>query len=146
QWRRDGSAISGATSATYTTTAKDLGKRITVSVTAAEYGWLSSVTTSAATEKMGRYPLEGTLSVVVSKDDATKKLTANVSGLTTPGVIYKYQWLRDGKSITSKGTSATYALTSSDFGKLISVRVTATKTDYTSVVRTTGGVSHSVLP
>jgi hypothetical protein len=48
QWLRNGVAIAGATSATYTTTAADAGTSVTVQVTAARAGYADAVSTSAA--------------------------------------------------------------------------------------------------
>ncbi|OII38172.1 hypothetical protein BIU98_14965 [Curtobacterium sp. MMLR14_010] len=49
QWLRDGSAVSGATKSTYTTTSKDVGHRMQVTVTAKKSGWTSASVTSKAT-------------------------------------------------------------------------------------------------
>jgi len=59
-------------------------------------------------------------------------LSAKVSGLSpssSDGAKYKYQWLRNGNEIGG-AHSKTYKLTSSDAGKKISVKVTATKSGY----------------
>jgi len=61
-------------------------------------------------------------------------LTAKVSGLSPSsesGAKYKYQWLRNGSAI-SGAKGKTYAVTSSDAGKKLSVQVTATKDGYSS--------------
>ena len=47
QWRRDGTPISGATSATYTLTPADDGHRITVAVTGSSTGFIPATTVSA---------------------------------------------------------------------------------------------------
>jgi surface antigen len=49
QWRADGTAIDGATSVTYTPTAADEGKRLSVTVTAVKTGYNDGAKTSAAT-------------------------------------------------------------------------------------------------
>ncbi|AZZ53738.1 hypothetical protein C1I64_17970 [Rathayibacter festucae DSM 15932] len=54
QWRAGGTAISGATSATYVPTTSVVGARITVSVTGTKTGWTSAVRTSAATAAVVR--------------------------------------------------------------------------------------------
>ena len=48
QWRRNGTAISGARAAKYTLTAADVGLRITVSVSGAKSGYITSTQASAA--------------------------------------------------------------------------------------------------
>ncbi len=72
-------------------------------------------------------PLEGTLAVAVTKDGDVPVLTAVPSGITTPGVKYRFQWYRNGKPITG-ATSASYSLKNSkNRNKNINVVVTATK-------------------
>lgn len=46
KWSRDGKSISGATKATYKTTSKDVGERLTVTVTAKKSGSTSGTTTA----------------------------------------------------------------------------------------------------
>lgn len=45
-WSRDGKAIAGATKSTYTTTSKDVGLRLTVTVTAKKAGYTNGTTTA----------------------------------------------------------------------------------------------------
>jgi len=47
-----------------------------------------------------------------------------------------YQWYRNGKAITKKGTSRTYTVTAADLGKKLTVRATAVKELYSSSKRT----------
>ena len=49
QWKRDGVSISGARAATYTVAPNDIGRKLTVSVTATAEGYLPSMQTSAPT-------------------------------------------------------------------------------------------------
>ncbi|KRC66307.1 hypothetical protein ASE12_17020 [Aeromicrobium sp. Root236] len=53
-------------------------------------------------------------------------LTATPGSWNTKGLTYAYQWLRDGKVVTGR-TATTYRLTSTDIGRHLSVRVTASK-------------------
>src|SRR5262249_25632048 len=48
QWLRDGTAIDGATAATYTATAADAGAQVTAKVTGTKDGFTSATATSAA--------------------------------------------------------------------------------------------------
>jgi hypothetical protein len=77
--------------------------------------------------KGGQAKIEGTKQV-------GKTLTAIVSGLvpnSSSGAHYKYQWVRNGNAING-ATAKTYKLVSADQGKSISVRVTASKADYST--------------
>ena len=54
QWNADDVPISGATAASYTVSPDDLGKSITVTVTGTKTGYLTVVSTSAATTPVGQ--------------------------------------------------------------------------------------------
>lgn len=56
-----------------------------------------------------------------------------------PGKL-TYQWLRGGKAI-SRATKSTYVLTKSDKGKKIAVSVTASKTGYQALTKTSAAVT-----
>jgi len=75
---------------------------------------------------------------IVGKAAVGKTLTAEVSGFTpSDGVLYAYQWLRDGKAIKG-ATGKTYQVQgqryreglNQDEGKTLRVRVTAFKPGY----------------
>ena len=80
------------------------------------------------TFKGGKASIEGAATL-------NSTLTAKVSGLKpeawASGVVLKYQWLRDGSSI-SGAKDKTYKITSADVGHRISVSVKATKDGYTA--------------
>jgi hypothetical protein len=143
QWLRNGKAIAGQTAATYASSAADKGAAISVKVTATYPNTLASTSTSPATQKLGAQQLVGwNQAATVSKGAGTLMLTANPA-ITTEGAKITYQWLRGGVAI-SKATKSTYSLTSADASKLVSVRVTASKSDFTTVVKTTTPVNYTV--
>jgi len=132
RWLRNGKAISGATHASYTLTAADKGKKISVRVTRYEPGstaWGSGVSDATGAIKAGslttRTPtIKGTAKV-------GKKLTAKVSGWKpTPSLTYR--WYANGKAIPG-ATRSTYKVTSKVVGKKITVKVTGKKAGYTTV-------------
>jgi hypothetical protein len=134
QWFRAGSIITGATAASYTLVAEDLGKSITYTITGSKPGYsqkaLSSlaVVVQAGVLKSASPTLSGVANV-------GKTLTVN-PGVWDSGVQLKYQWLRNGKTIA--GASAkTLKLTKSDLKALITVKVFATKNGYTPVATST---------
>ncbi len=63
-----------------------------------------------------------------------KALTAKVK-TWSPKASMKYQWLRNGSPITG-ATKSTYKLVAADLGAAISVKVTGSKSGYTSVSKT----------
>ena len=135
QWLRNGVAISTATASTFTLTATDLGKKIALKVTGSKTGYTTAAKTSASTVLVAK----GTLVAPVPKISGTvavgKKLTA-VPGVWSPApVSLKYQWLRNGGSI-STATASTYTLTTTDLGKKITLKVTGSKTGYNTAAKT----------
>ena len=135
QWLRNGKAISGATSSTYTLRGADHGAKVsvrtTLSPTAAGYGQAVKSSAQTAKVKAGAAPKATALPKITGTAKVGKKLTASRGTWSLTGLSYSYRWLRDGKEITG-ATKSTYVLTKSDAGTKISVRVTAKKTGYTS--------------
>lgn len=131
QWYRSGVAISGATASGYLITGPDLGKQLSVQVTATLAGESVSKT-SAATPKVvaGRF---SNMSRPSTSGAARKGHTLKVkAGNWSPSATtVKYRWLRNGASI-SKATKSSYKLTSKDKGKRISVRVTVYRSGYST--------------
>lgn len=139
QWFRGGAAISGATAATYTPIATDAGATLAVTVTGAKSGYTTKAVTSASTTVA-----KGTLIAPTPTISGTAKvgstLTARAGTWTPAPVTLSYQWLRNGVAI-SGATSSTYKLTSTDKGKRITVRVTGTKTGYTTLAKTSAATA-----
>ncbi|MDQ1556785.1 MAG: hypothetical protein QOI02_1787, partial [Actinomycetota bacterium] len=63
-----------------------------------------------------------------------KKLTAVPGTWTVNPTSFSYQWLRSGLAI-SNATKSTYTATSTDGGKQLSVKVTATRRGYTTLAQ-----------
>jgi hypothetical protein len=148
RWYRNTSTISGATSSSYTLTPSDIGKTIKVTVTSSKLGALGWSKTSASTAKLGSstVPMAGwnaQANATVSLPDASRVLTVTGTGITEPDVKYSFQWYR-GSSKISKATKSYYKLSSSDTGKLISVRVLASKSTFTSITKSSVPVNYTV--
>lgn len=135
QWYRSGTAISGATAATYTLTSTDLGKTMTVKVTASKTNYVTTARTSAATAAV--------LNSFTTAPTPTISGTAAVGYTLTGSRVapwsptpdsYTYRWLRDG-AIISGATTATYKLTSADIGHKIQFRVSGAKAGYLTTYR-----------
>ncbi|MBW8731472.1 MAG: carboxypeptidase regulatory-like domain-containing protein [Terrabacter sp.] len=140
QWYRSGVAISGATATTYALTASDLGKAMTVKVTGSKTSYASTSKTSAATAAVAA----GTLTAPTPTISGTKAVgytLAAVPGTWGPApVTLAYQWYRSGTAI-SGATASTYKLTTTDQTKTITVRVTGSKSGYTTVARTSAATT-----
>ena len=130
QWKKNGSAISGATAASYTTPAaatSDNGASFTVTVT----GNSGNVTSNAATLTVNGPPAitgQPANKTVTVGQTATFSVAANGTGTLT------YQWKKGGAAIGG-ATSSTYttpATTNADNGSQFTVTVTNSAGSVTS--------------
>jgi hypothetical protein len=106
QWRKDGTAISGATSSTYSissTASSDAGSYSVVVTNS-----ISSVTSSAATLSVNTAP---SIATQPSAATVTAGSTATFSVVASGTATLTYQWKKDGTSI-SGATAATYTIAS----------------------------------
>jgi 5-hydroxyisourate hydrolase-like protein (transthyretin family) len=150
-WLRDGEFIHGSYDSTYTLTAADLGKSITVLVTAGaedwEYGNAESAAVGPVTNPVVVPPaptptptppaptvdVPAALAALVATIDVagkpkvgkTVKLTGLDKLLRSTGVSYKFQWFAGAKKI-KKATKSTLKVTKAMKGTKLSVKVTAT--------------------
>jgi len=134
QWYRSGTAISGATGTTYTIVSADLGKTLTVKVTAT-VGSTKTTKTAEGTAAVINTKIAG-MTPTIDRDGGPGKTLTAVPGTWEPaGVSLAYQWLRNGSAIQG-ATQATYTMTSADAGTSITVRVTGSKSGLTSASMT----------
>ncbi|MFJ9311911.1 hypothetical protein [Streptomyces cyaneofuscatus] len=132
QWKADGTAIAGATGATYTVPAKLLAKKITVTVTARRSGHPDGQSTSAAvTVAKGDAPKASAKPVISGKAKVGAKLTAGAGKWSLKPTSYSYQWYANGKAI-AKATASKLTLKAAQRGKKITVKVTAHRTGHAS--------------
>ena len=122
QWKKNGAAISGATSASYTTPAEvvsDNGAAFTVTVTGAG----GSATSNAATLTVNGPP---SIAAQPANRSVTAGQTATFSVTATGSGTLTYQWKKGGAAV-SGATSASYttpATTTADNGSQFTVTVT----------------------
>jgi len=123
QWKAGGTAITGATGATYILTAAEVGKAMTVVASYPDgYGFAESVTSSATTAVAEHQNISPTGSVTIT-GIATQNtlLTASNTLADADGLgSITYQWKAGGNAI-SGATSATYTLKEAEVGKTITV-------------------------
>ncbi|MDF9752817.1 hypothetical protein M2428_004295, partial [Arthrobacter sp. ES3-54] len=132
QWKANGVVIAGATAATYKPVAADAGKTLTVTVTGSKSGYTTVSKTSAATAAVAKGSLVTATPTITGTAKVGSALTA-VPGAWGPSpVALAYQWYRSGVAITGS-TAATRILNSYDTGKTLTVRVTGSKSGYTTV-------------
>ena len=140
QWLRSGSAVSGQTGSSYVLTSDDFGADITVSVTGTKAGFVSVVKVAAAASPVGFGSLSLTPTPTLSGLAKVGSTLTAVTGTWDSGVSLAYRWFRDGFEILGQ-TGATYVITSSDFGKPITVTVSAFKAGYTSVSKSSSATA-----
>ncbi|MFI1466229.1 hypothetical protein [Streptomyces wuyuanensis] len=130
QWKADGQAVAGATAAAYTVPATLLGRKLTVTVTAARAGSSPVAATSAAvTVAKGAAP-KATVAPRISGSVRTGVKVTAVAGTWSPAATsYAYQWRANGAMITG-ATAGTYTVPTSLLGKKLTVTVTARRTGH----------------
>ncbi|MFN3865988.1 MAG: leucine-rich repeat domain-containing protein [Demequina sp.] len=140
QWLRNGSPIAGATSKTYKVTKADAGARIDVRFTHERSGYHSVTTRAIVQMTVRKLFTSSPTPTVTGTPTVGQTLTAGVGTWSpTPGTL-TYRWYRDGTAISS-ATKKTYVATSSDAGRKITVKVTATRSGYTTATKTSSAVT-----
>jgi hypothetical protein len=135
QWSRGGTAITGATSTTYTVVSADIGLALTASVTATNaYGFVAA--TSNALSVPG-VPAATVVPVVSGTAAVGSTLTTTTGTWTYAPTGYTYKWQRGGVDI-SGATSSTYTVVSADAGLVVRSVVTATNTSGTASSNSAG--------
>jgi hypothetical protein len=141
QWFRTGTAISGANLSTYTPSSTDIGRTLTVRVTGSKPGYSTVSKTSVGAVALG------TLTAPTPRITGTLKVpnTLNATaGTWGPGTVaLTYRWHRNGAAISS-ATGMTYKLSGLDAGAVLTVKVTGTRTGYTTVTKTSAATTRIV--
>ncbi|MGN6723429.1 MAG: CHAP domain-containing protein [Marmoricola sp.] len=140
QWYSNGVAIPGATSATYTPQASDLGATITVTATATATGYKTAAAT--ARTKVGVVP--GVFKIIQSPSIRGWTTTTvgtpirAVPGTWSPvATTYSYQWF-NGTTAIPGATSASFTPTPDLLTKKLMVKVTAASPGYTTRTSSSG--------
>ncbi len=136
QWYLDGQPVQGAVRDSFTPTSADVGKHLTVAVTASKLGYLDRTWESAPDDasivRMSQFTV---LSGPRLTGKAQASYTLNVAlptDLKPAASKWSYQWFREGQPILN-ATKKSYLLTAEDVGKHISVRVGASREGYEPV-------------
>src|SRR6202007_2353560 len=106
QWKKNGAAISGATSSTYTTpaeTTSDTGAQFTVVVSNSA----GSATSNAATLTVNPAPVAPSITTQPASQTVTAGQTATFSVTATGTAPLNYQWQKNGVAL-SGATSSSY--------------------------------------
>jgi hypothetical protein len=132
QWLRDGEPVAGATGSSYTPVPADAERELQVQVSADTVSAVSAATSVRPAEfRASRPGLRGVAKV-------GRSLTA-ITGSWSPRPKFAYQWLLDGHPI--KGATEETLHVKGDYaGKSVSLRITATRTGYSTLETTSGAV------
>lgn len=140
QWYRAGVTIEGATAATYTPTASDVAATLSVMVTASKSGYSTLSKTSAPTTAVAKGSLTRSTPTVTGTPMVGSALTA-APGTWGPGAVtLRYQWYRSGAVIIG-ANAATYTPVAEDLGTVLTVKVTGSKTGFTTFSRTSAATA-----
>jgi hypothetical protein len=142
QWLADGTPIAGATAATLTPGAAQVGKRLSVRVSATLTGYKPGAAESAKTDPV--QPLDqfvlGAAPAVSGSAQEGQTLTAGTGTWTPTPTTFLYRWRADGTLITG-ATSPTYAVRAADVGKPISVTIIARRADLDDGIATSAATA-----
>jgi hypothetical protein len=137
QWLRGSAAIKDATKRQYKVLPVDVNKQLKVRVSVSRPGWPTTfVSTSKAT--VAKRALKAGRVSVVGAAKVGSRLTAKATGWGPGSVKFRYHWLRNGHAVRG-ATKASYKVQKADRGRVLKVRVTATKPSYLSVTKTSSG-------
>jgi hypothetical protein len=133
QWYADGTAIPAGTQPTFQLADAQLGKKITVTVTATKAGYTTKTVTSDPTTAVTAAPqsVGGVTPTITGSAAVSYTLTAVPGSWTPTGVTFAYQWRRDGVDIQG-ATGSSYSLVPADAGHHLAVAVTGSKSGYVS--------------
>jgi len=141
-WKRSGSTTAVGAADTYTPVTADIGKTLTVTVTATRDGFTALSKTSVATAVVlgSAYTTTPTPTITGTKASGSTLTAVTTGWVPSSGVTFSYVWKRASTSTGTKttisgATSKTYKLVTADKGKFITVTVTASKTGYASTTK-----------
>jgi surface antigen len=145
QWTADGAPIPGATSGTFTPSPAEVGKHLTVEVTARRAGYLTAVTESSATAAV----LPGANSVtqvpaISGLPYVGRSLTATPGTWAVTPTSVDYQWYAGGVAIAG-ATSSAFTPTEAQLEQRLTVRVTAHADGYQPLTASSSPTSPVLL-
>jgi hypothetical protein len=137
QWNRSGAPIGGATASTYVPVSADVGSTLTVTVVATNGFGPSSAASAATSAVIDVIPTINTAASIPGTPQVGVAITA-IDAIWNNSVTSRaYQWKVAGVNGAGSGaTTLSYTPTGGDFGKTLTVTVTATNSGGTSAPST----------
>ncbi|MEU1973095.1 carboxypeptidase regulatory-like domain-containing protein [Microbacterium sp. NPDC019599] len=143
EWRADGSIIEGATSSSLVLGPAEVGKTISVRVTATAPGYAPGSRESAASAPVAAAVL-ASATPQISGSAATGSSLSVDPGAWTADTVFEYQWHANGVPIDG-ATDAALVLGAEQAGKRISVSVTGSKPGHLTTSRSSAQTSKVYL-
>jgi hypothetical protein len=129
QWKRDGTAISGATSGAYTVQAADVGHQVTCSVVASNGAGASAESTSLPVVPIGPVdtakPIALVPPILSGVAQQGRDLSCSDGQWLNGPTSYARRWKRDGTPIAG-ATGTTHTVVAADVGHQVTCSVVAT--------------------
>ena len=149
EWLADDEPIAGATGSQYQPGSADLGKAISVRVTASRGSETPASATSVATGPVTELTVANQTAPEITGTAQVHSTLTATDGTWTPstGLTFAYQWFVGGVPVDG-ATLSTYTLRPADADQAVTVRVTASKPTYTPASATsapTGAVALAPL-
>ncbi len=136
QWYANGSAIAGATGASYTPTAQQLARTLAVRVTAARYGYKTGTSVSAASLAVAPGTMHTTAVPTVSGLVKVGGVLTVAGGSWQPAPTSRsVRWYADGTAIPG-ATQTTLKLGAAQLGTRITAVVTGARAGYVDATAT----------
>ena len=144
QWLVDGAPVAGATGDSYTPSAADLRKQVSVQISLSEPGYAPVTEVSAATSEVVPGTFRSTSEpAVTGTPKVGQALTADPGGWS-PEPTLSWQWTANGTPVPG-ATGSKFTPSPAELGKKLAVVVTAQRPGYlTAVVQSPA--TQSVLP
>ncbi|MDM4761716.1 hypothetical protein QT381_01695 [Galbitalea sp. SE-J8] len=128
QWTRDGVAIRGAVSQSYTPVAADRKRRVAVVITGSRSGFASVSAASVSSVVAAGVLTSGKARVRATSMRVGKRVMASAS-TWRPGATVRYRWYLGRKAI-AKATHSSIRLTKAMVGKKLTVKITGSRPGY----------------
>ena len=140
QWLANGAAVTGATATTFTPTTAQVGKQLTVRVTASGLGYPATTAYSTPTAAVLPGVLERLSEPQVAGPATVGQTLQGAPATWTPSPDHVgYQWLADGTALPG-ADAPTLDVGPGLVGKALSLQVTATKAGYPAAVATSAAL------
>lgn len=139
QWRRNGTPIAGARTASYDVRPADVDALLTVTVTASAKGMTDGTATSPGV-LVRRGTFTTSVPTLKGKARVGQKVKAQVTGWKPRPKGLRYTWYVDGSPIPGARKQA-YRIRPKDQGKRLTVKVTASAPGYVDASRTSAGAA-----